>query len=491
MVPRIDATPLVLKTFESGSAFPVASPPWERVTEKGRGGVLCARAKRDDGWITTRLELDPSMLRGQHIQFSAWTRADSLSARRELWNGVKVVLDLEDSAGNRYQPQLDWPLAVAQWDWTYVLKRYRIPANLSKASIGLGLEKVSGTVSFDSIRIDRIAPAFAPAREKPRSVAFRFGLRGAMVESRVLDSIGLPVLLKKWGANVLRWQFNPSWPRDSGLLDSRFFEDLDANMNRLDSVVRIVRPTGARILLDFHGMGRQAFHDSRAQERIVEAWERIARRYRDVPEVWGYDLLNEPDERSWKPGLLLWDELADSIGLAIRRVDRRKILVVQPADFGEAKAFVWQKPLGWKRGYDLDPVVYSFHFYAPGELTHQGVFDQFPMGPRYPGLIAGEIWNKERLRIAMRPALEFQRRYHVGIFVGEFACVRWAPDGSTQRWMRDAIELFEEAGWDWTYHAFREWQGWDLERGQSRGDTSKVDHPAGGVVREYFRRNHP
>jgi hypothetical protein len=38
--------------------------------------------------------------------------------------------------------------------------------------------------------------------------------------------------------------------------------------------------------------------------------------------------------------------------------------------------------------------------------------------------------------------------------------------------MRDAIELFEEAGWDWTYHAFREWQGWI-----SNGDNLEVILP--------------
>ena len=30
--------------------------------------------------------------------------------------------------------------------------------------------------------------------------------------------------------------------------------------------------------------------------------------------------------------------------------------------------------------------------------------------------------------------------------------------------MRDCIEIFEEYGWDWCYHAFREWEGWSVER---------------------------
>ena len=37
----------------------------------------------------------------------------------------------------------------------------------------------------------------------------------------------------------------------------------------------------------------------------------------------------------------------------------------------------------------------------------------------------------------------------------------WAP-GAAQ-YLEDCIAVFEEYGWDWTYHAFREWQGWSLE----------------------------
>ena len=28
----------------------------------------------------------------------------------------------------------------------------------------------------------------------------------------------------------------------------------------------------------------------------------------------------------------------------------------------------------------------------------------------------------------------------------------------------DCIDIFEEYGWDWSYHAFREWGGWSVER---------------------------
>ena len=42
-----------------------------------------------------------------------------------------------------------------------------------------------------------------------------------------------------------------------------------------------------------------------------------------------------------------------------------------------------------------------------------------------------------------------------------FSCIRWAP--GADQYVKDLIDLFEEYGWDWSYHAFREWQGWSAE----------------------------
>ena len=42
-----------------------------------------------------------------------------------------------------------------------------------------------------------------------------------------------------------------------------------------------------------------------------------------------------------------------------------------------------------------------------------------------------------------------------------FSAACWAPDAG--KYLKDAISVFEEYGWDWTYHAFREWPGWSVE----------------------------
>ena len=104
-------------------------------------------------------------------------------------------------------------------------------------------------------------------------------------------------------------------------------------------------------------------------------------------------------------------------------------------------------------------MIYQVHMYVPGEFTHQGVYGS-STGVRYPGKIGATEWNKEQLRKVLQPVREFQLAYNVHIYVGEFSAIRWAPGDSAYRYLKDCIELFEEYGWDWTYHAYREWDGW-------------------------------
>ena len=57
--------------------------------------------------------------------------------------------------------------------------------------------------------------------------------------------------------------------------------------------------------------------------------------------------------------------------------------------------------------------------------------------------------------------------------------------------MKDCIELFEEFGWDWSYHAFREWSGWSVEHGQDKDDAapSKTQTSREKLLREWYGKN--
>jgi hypothetical protein len=103
--------------------------------------------------------------------------------------------------------------------------------------------------------------------------------------------------------------------------------------------------------------------------------------------------------------------------------------------------------------------------YWPYEYTHQGT-DGRPWvteadKPAYPGTFNSRPFNREAIERHLAPVREFQNAYGARIFVAEFSVVRWAPGAA--KFLADEVSLFEEYGWDWTYHAFRELTAWNLE----------------------------
>ncbi len=137
---------------------------------------------------------------------------------------------------------------------------------------------------------------------------------------------------------------------------------------------------------------------------------------------------------------------------------------------GSVQSLDWFDPL------DVPGIVYCVHMYQPHQFTHQGIYGS-PTGVHYPGEIEGKHWDKERVRRALQPAIGLQRDYGVHIYLGEFSAIRWAPGESGANYLRDCIEIFEENGWDWAYHAFREWDGWSVEHGPDREDRSRSETP--------------
>ena len=90
-------------------------------------------------------------------------------------------------------------------------------------------------------------------------------------------------------------------------------------------------------------------------------------------------------------------------------------------------------------------------------------------------MINGKKVDINYLRGRLQPVRNFQLAYGVPIYVGEFSAIRWAPGAA--EYLSDCISIFEEYGWDVSYHAFREWDGWSVEHGEKRQDTAKTQNP--------------
>lgn len=215
------------------------------------------------------------------------------------------------------------------------------------------------------------------------------------------------------------------------------------------------------IVLDAKEDSRGALWDSTSlRNSLIMQWKLLATRYRGNPNIAGFDLLNEPVPPGKLPNYSdrqpIWLAYAEEIGLAIRSIDTDRVLIVESAPDSTPPSFQYMKPLPLKN------VVYSFHSYLPIGLTHQNVMKGYSQPLTY-GSTDNMNVNRKDLYKLLKNVENFQIMYNVPIFVGEFSCARWAPNGSAIRYVSDSVAFFEAKGWSWAYHEFRGWPGWDAE----------------------------
>lgn len=437
----------------------------------------------DQGSQFVHIPLPAESIRGRRISLSAHVKAENVTKPREPWNGVKVMLKTTAPGGTDYQGLMD---LYGTFNWKSCGLIATIPPDVTEATLMLGIQDASGEAWFDDIALSvmgtlRSRPTSQPALLPPEKLDRRTDLprlRGVMYgpQGREEDIRKLA----EWGANLIRWQFywhDGSFP-EKRLDLARYDQWLEATMAEVDRLLPLCEQLGIRVIIDLHTPpgateSRQSavFQKAEYQQKFLQVWEKLALHYKDKPAIWGYDLLNEPAEGSVAPGLLDWHALADRTAHRVREIDPLRAIIVEPGPYGGWGNLPFFEPIA------VPGIVYSVHMYDPLAFTHQGVLDGYPVGVEYPGMVRGVMWNKDKLREILAPVREYQKDYNVPIFVGEFSAIRWAPGDSAARYLRDCIEIFEEYGWDWAYHAFREWHGWNVEVGSLKEDTSSSPIP--------------
>ncbi|MBC7490511.1 MAG: cellulase family glycosylhydrolase [Glaciimonas sp.] len=238
----------------------------------------------------------------------------------------------------------------------------------------------------------------------------------------------------------------------------------------LKKILDYLRPTGLKIVVvaTFEDQDKPSFWTNVSlRSSFCANWRWFAETFQNDPAIAGLDLLNEPNP----PGILkdaqeLWHPLAAQAIYAIRSAGTRLPIVFEGVGGGQAIGMRGLTP------FKDSEIVYSFHLYTPHDITHQKVSSAWPRSIPYPAgpewklkdaVIDVGGWNSNRLEESLKDVVAFQGRYNLPIFVGEFSCVRWAPNNSAQRYIEDSLKIFQKFGWSWCYHEFRGWPGWDAE----------------------------
>ncbi len=472
---------------------------WERVADHGTClAVNVAPADADAGNMI-KMPLPVAAARNCKLRFQCLAKAEGVTKPSHTYNGVKFMFHgVSPTTGPFWHNENG---AFGTLDWRELQFTTSVPDDVTDAWLLLGLQDSSGKVWFDRIRITVLAaqpkrPAPDPNAPPPFRGHSLPRLRGVMSPNSFRDE-DFRVLGQDWNANLIRWQMTTRWAADykhAQDYDLTLYDQwLDNELNDLDKVLKACSKYGILAVIDLHSPpgGRRPnrdlvmLHERPYLEKFIKVWERIARRYKGNTAVWGYDLVNEPVLTGPQP-----DGMPDYLSAqvlsarAIRAIDPDRPIIFEVDHWDGAEGFKYLEPV------DVPNVVYQVHMYHPGQFTHQGVHGN-RTGIAYPGVIGGQQCDKDTLRKHLAPVREFQLAYNAHIYCGEFSAIRWAPGDSACQYLRDCINLFEEYGWDWSYHAFREWDGWSVEHGSDPKDHERTAEPTDRkrLLLDWFARN--
>ena len=451
-------------------------------TRKGNIAIVDTQGKRTGGAVHGKIDLG-GMTGGVRATIRA--RGRGIGRSEKSYFGLKFMFHYIDPATGAAR----WPQAdnkSGDFDWTILeLVADLGPKPISKVDITLGLQNVEGRVEFDlsSFKYEPHTLYEFPRTNQnykvsyPMHVKERRQLRGAMLP---FDPTEEDIrTLASWGGTIGRYQMSRNFQKIDANLDfDEYVKWLDGRLDILEKVLGWARKCGMMICIDLHvppgsirdNSEMRMFSDKACLDLYVSCWEKIARRFKGNTDViYGYDLLNEPHQNRHVVPYSYWDaqRLAAE---AIRRIDADTTIVMEANWSSSAPAYEYMSPLA------MPNIIYQIHMYIPSEYTHQGVHGWSPPS-RWPDYSRG--WNKEMLRAKLAPVIAFSKRHDAKIYVGEFSAIAWAP--GAEQYLKDCIELFDEHGWDWCYHAFNEWRGWNVEYD---GDSLKTLHRVGDTPRK-------
>ncbi len=488
--------------FKSDFSNPAEREKWEMapsaawVEENGRTILkVSVPASEKPGAHMISLPIDLKPYQGMQLTFRCQAKAKGVSEPEQGYNGVKWMLHYKTAATEFYDNQNS---VFGSFDWKELSFGASIDIGVESAELYLGLQDSSGEVCFDKLEIavekgGRTLARPAPMKNPPPPYIGHEGiarLRGAMSPDHFKEE-DFKVLGGEWNANLVRWQMVRDWNKAGTDTDLAEYDRwIESQTAEIDALLESALKNGFKVAIDLHSPpgGRyedksmRMFYEKPYNDHFVKVWERLATRYKGHPAVWGYDLVNEPVEVKEPPEGMDYHATQTRAAKAIRAIDPKTAIIVEVLDWDSPSSYAWMTPL------DVPNVVYEAHMYEPTQFTHQGVYGA-PSGIVYPGKIGEIDYDKETLRAILQPVREFQLAYNVQIYIGEFSAARWAPGAA--KYLSDCIDIFEEYGWDWSYHSFREWDGWSVEHGSDPANTEAVSEPTERkqLLLEWFKRN--
>jgi len=448
--------------------------------------------------LTSSATISLTNLQGTTIALSASIQGENLLTDGNTGMVIQLVAIPISGAAKYYRI----PIKTGTFSWEQIGKTFKLDDNIQSLSLNIGIYNATGKFWIDNLHIQVVAEPMPAARTTPVVInKTHSGMyRGMNVAStsdasvNIISKNSLDELSYDWKANTIRVMVGGEKYYPDGLLRTDYNTVLQTELLRIDELVSWCTLNGLKINLGLAGLSDGLFTSQAAQTRLINAWKLIAERYKNTSTVWAYDLANEPVVSKQYPydytypldnSIMMWPTLAETLVNEIRVIDPVKSIIIESLNYGVALDDI--KPID----ASVPNIIYSVHMYQPSQLT--GQFGPATPVITYPGTIDGVYYDKAKLKEILAPLKAYQDKYRVPIYIGEFSCIRWAPNNSAYNYIRDCIEIFEEYNWDYDYHSFRTWNGWSVEHSSGYYDdvfpTTKTNREL--LMRQYFALNQP
>jgi len=301
--------------------------------------------------------------------------------------------------------------------------------------------------------------------------------------------------IAKWGFNSVRLPVDGPWlfeKEGKGPLSKK-------RLAHLKKILKWAEQAGLLTILDLHQIPCHSFGKPELDnlwkneadlDSFCELWMELAHSLKRVSAPLWFDVLNEPTAKDAED----WSHVASRLFRALRMEDANRVLVFESAFWGSV--FKLEDLVEAVRGPNL---VYSFHFYLPMFVTHQGApwwkeGHPYKEKVEYPGplpkaseYLAADIppetktilefedreWNKEALRELLKP-VEKLRKADFEVYCGEFGVFEQAPRTSRLNWTMDVVSLFSQMSVGWSYWNYKWLDFGVLPKGQN-GQSAPLD----------------
>jgi len=417
--------------------------------------------------------------------------------------GVRLILSFVGADGKR-QYASSHPFHGSDMKLKVSTNKIDIPESAKDARIVVKYTDAGGACSFKKLKISEVEGEGFWKPDLPKNFKCQYTgdflklprIRGVTVRPSIAEADIAE--FAKWGGNTIRTglggapadrRFDFDLTYEAQILSPDYFDRYEQwfseRLERAKKLVEICRRHGVSVVLvfgstpGFRYMNKdmRIFYEKRYADKFVDCWKRIAKTFKGNPAIRCYDLCNEPIQT--RPAGFDSLKLHFRTAKAIREIDPNVPISIESRS--------WDNPEGFKdfAPLPLKNIIYQAHMYIPHKLTHYNVAgrgEENP-APEYPS----ELSNPAQIREALKPVAEFAQKWGAQIYIGEFSCARWVK--GREDYIADCISYFEEMGWHWTYHAFRESHIWSVEHGSDKNNIKPAPSRAKDILKNGLLKN--